>query len=77
MIVLLDTGVLGALAQPQPDREVHGWLVGLLRRGRTVFVPEVSDYELRREFLRARMVESIRSLDDLPLAGCGYPSALV
>lgn len=72
MIVLLDTGVLGKLAQPQPDREAHGWLVGLLHRGRTLFVPEVADYELRREFLRARLIESIRALDELPQAGCQY-----
>lgn len=72
MIVLLDTGVAGLLAHPAPKSEVESWLVGLIQRGRSVLLPEIVDYELRRELLRARLATSLHALNSLPDLGCGY-----
>lgn len=63
---MLDSGVAGQLARPDPHRAVHSWLVGLLTRGRTVCLPEVVDYELRRAFLLERLTASLQALDALP-----------
>lgn len=41
------------------------WLTGLLRQDVQVVIPEISDYELRRELLRAQKTESLNRLDQL------------
>ncbi len=46
-------------------RECKEWLETLLARGASVFVPEVADYELRRELLRIKSSRSIARLDEL------------
>jgi predicted nucleic acid-binding protein len=38
---------------------------GLLARGVRVLIPEIADYELRRELLRAEKIEGLRRLDAL------------
>lgn len=44
------------------------WLRQLARGGVRVFVPEIVDYEVRRELLRARKTTSIARLDALRIA---------
>jgi predicted nucleic acid-binding protein len=39
------------------------WAVSLLAAGHRLYVPEVIDYELRRELIRAGKVASVRELD--------------
>lgn len=70
-IILLDTGVAGELVRPAPSPELQTWLVGVISRGRRVLLPEIVDYELRRELLRA-LPERITTLDELPERGCEY-----
>jgi predicted nucleic acid-binding protein len=41
------------------------WLADLLRQDVQVVIPEISDYELRRELLRAEKTESLNRLDQL------------
>jgi predicted nucleic acid-binding protein len=41
------------------------WLKALLRRGERVAIPEISDYEVRRELLRAGLLRSLHRLDSL------------
>ncbi len=72
MIVVLDSGVAGALARAEPVPEFHTWLVGLISRGRTVCLPEIVDYELRRAFLLERLTASIQALDQLPEVECEF-----
>lgn len=65
-IVLLDTGPLGLLTHPRRDlrEEPTRWLTDLRRAGVRVAVPEVADYELRRELLRAgRNIERLEELE--------------
>ncbi len=46
-------------------RECKQWLETVLMRGLSVYVPEVADYELRRELLRIKSMKSIARLDEL------------
>lgn len=47
------------------NREVTEWLTRLLMRGARIVIPEIADYELRRELLRAGKTESVQRLDAL------------
>ena len=44
------------------------WLASLLSAGRRIIVPEITDYELRRELLRIGRRAAIRRLDALAQA---------
>ncbi|MGO8818379.1 MAG: type II toxin-antitoxin system VapC family toxin [Terriglobia bacterium] len=63
--IVLDTGPLGKISHPRPNREIVYWLEGLLRQGVTVYIPEIADYEVRRKLIRAGLHESMRRLDGL------------
>lgn len=45
--------------------ECNTWLRRVLRAGHSVFVPEICDYELRRELIRAEKHEGLKRLDGL------------
>lgn len=67
-VVLLDAGPLGLLANP--NRTGHtipcrAWLLAMLANNRRVIVPEITDYEVRRELLRANKAKSIVKLNVL------------
>ena len=54
-IVLLDAGPLGLVTNPQRSQQSTAcaqWLQGLIAGGVQVYVPEIADYEVRRELLR-------------------------
>ena len=74
MLVLLDSKPLGMItnptASPETD-ECNEWLEGLLSKGIAVVVPEIIDYELRRELIRLDRPKSIARLDSLA-AYIGY-----
>lgn len=70
-IVLLDTGPLGMLAHPRPTPEIVAWLRDLLQANVRVCLPEIADYELRRELLRGGKAKSIERLNALK-AGLDY-----
>ncbi len=64
--ILLDSGPLGLITNPRasPAAAACGsWLVGALGRGATVLVPEIADYEVRRELIRARRASGVARLD--------------
>lgn len=66
--VLLDTGPLSLATNPRysPEAEqVADWIQSLVSKGTRIVVPEIADYELRRELLRAEKLRGIRRLDDL------------
>ena len=67
-LVFLDTGPLGMVTNPRATEQTERcsrWLEGLLARGVRVLVPEIADYELRRELLRAEKIEGLQRLDAL------------
>jgi predicted nucleic acid-binding protein len=66
-IVLLDTGILGMLTYPRRNPQIRPWLAKIRQTGVNVRVPEIADYEIRRELLRKKWAEAIRRLDMLKL----------
>lgn len=71
MKLVLDTNVLSKLCHPTKHRDVAEWLGKLLAdesiEERIIYVPEIADYELRRELLRmvAKQQADQRSIDRL------------
>lgn len=64
--VFLDTGPLGLATNPKQSAEAlecREWLQSLVDRGIEVYVPEIADYELRRELIRAGKVNGLKRLD--------------
>ncbi|MEW6491216.1 MAG: nucleic acid-binding protein [Cyanobacteriota bacterium] len=71
-IVLLDSGPLGMVTTPKAKPPIYQecklWFNSLEPKGYTVVLPEIADYEVRRELLRAGKVAGIRRLDQLKAA---------
>jgi predicted nucleic acid-binding protein len=71
-IVMLDAGPLGMATNPKTSspicQECKLWLDTLPLKGYEVILPEIADYEVRRELLRAGKVAGIRRLDQLKAA---------
>lgn len=68
LIVVLDAGPLGMASNPNASPETDDcqrWLEGLLLNGARVCVPEIADYEIRRELLRAGKIKGLARLDAL------------
>lgn len=64
--MLLDTGPLGLVSHPKAatkNQKAARWLRSLLSDGVDVLIPELADYELRRELLRAGKTRSVAVLD--------------
>jgi hypothetical protein len=59
-IVLLDSGPLGMVTTPKAKspiyQECKRWFNSLEPKGYTVVLPEIADYEVRRELLRAFII---------------------
>lgn len=70
-VVLLDAGPLGMVSHPRPTSEIAAWLARLVVAGVTVLVPEIADYEVRRELLRAGRSKGVKRLDQLKVS-LGY-----
>jgi predicted nucleic acid-binding protein len=65
VIVLLDTGPLGILVHPRISQECQDWLEDILLKEYQVVLPEIADYELRRELLRLDNLARIKRLNRL------------
>ena len=68
LVVLLDSGPLGLASNPKASPEAtecRAWLTVLVLSRVTVAVPEICDYEVRRELLRSRKTEGVIRLDTL------------
>lgn len=65
MLLLLDTGILGKVTHPTADanKPVVAWFRAALGRNIEFRVPEICDYELRRELLLNGFARSIGLLD--------------
>ena len=67
-VFLLDAGVLGQASHPRRNPEFAQWFDRLLATETAVIIPEIADYEVRRELLRAERDVGIRRLDQLKAA---------
>ncbi len=65
--ILLDTGPLGQIARRRPDPSVVLWTRQLNAGGARLAIPDICDYELPREFVRARLMGSLQALDSLAI----------
>jgi predicted nucleic acid-binding protein len=68
VIVLLDAGPLGMITNPKSspeNEECKDWLANLVFKGVQVTIPEIADYEVRRELLRADKRGGLARLDAL------------
>lgn len=66
--VLLDAGPLGLITNPNrspQSRQCAEWVQLLLRTDTRVVIPEIADYEVRRELLRANKTKGLERLDSL------------
>ena len=63
--VILDAGPLGKIAHPRANADIEAWLEQLLASKVTVILPEIADYEVRRNFLLEGLTKSIDRLDQL------------
>ncbi len=67
-VIILDTGPLGLVTNPKLSAESNAcaqWLQTHVTAGNRVIIPEIADYEVRRELLRANKIKGIARLDDL------------
>lgn len=67
-IILLDTGPLGLVTNPKLSAQSIAcaqWLQTHIKSGNRAIIPEIADYEVRRELLRANKAKGIARLDDL------------
>lgn len=67
-VVFLDAGPIGLVTNPKLSSEstlCTRWLQTLITSNIRVIIPEIADYEVRRELLRANKVRGIARLDEL------------
>ena len=64
-IVILDAGPLGLISHPAPSLEIMAWFARLVVAGTMVCIPEIADFEVRRELLRAGKFKGLKRLDQL------------
>ena len=62
-VVVLDAGPLGMASHPRRQAEFQDWLTELGRLDITIVVPEIADYEVRRELIRAGRTVGLDLLD--------------
>ncbi len=63
--VVLDTGPLGMVTNPKWNKAALEWFKTMLASDCDVLIPEIADYELRRNMVLENMQESIKLLDQL------------
>jgi predicted nucleic acid-binding protein len=65
-LILLDTGPLGIISNPSQSQTVltcRNWAQQQQQQGHLIVIPEIADYEVRRELLRADKLSGIERLD--------------
>ncbi len=66
--IVLDAGPIGLVTNPRISPQgvaCNQWLQDHLKTGNRVIVPEIADYEVRRELLRAKKMKGLARLDSL------------
>lgn len=65
--IILDSGPLGMVTNPRAKSDTtkacNQWLDQMIQSGHTIAIPEIADYEVRRELLRTQNFKSIEQLD--------------
>lgn len=61
--IVLDSGLLGKIVYPRGNPDVEAWFERILSHDVNIVLPEISDYELRRELLHQSFTASIERLN--------------
>ncbi|MGI0480683.1 type II toxin-antitoxin system VapC family toxin [Geminocystis sp. CENA526] len=67
-VILLDSAPVGLITNPKANPlalQCQQWFLSCATKGYQMILPEIIDYEIRRELLRANKVSGIRKLDQL------------
>lgn len=67
-VIVLDSAPVGLISNPKGavlSLKCQEWFSNLFDRGYDVILPEIIDYEIRRELLRANKVSGIKKLNRL------------
>jgi predicted nucleic acid-binding protein len=76
-LLILDASVVGAITNPKQTnaivRDCQSWFRRSLARQSIFVLPEIADYEIRRELLRGKKINGIKKLDELKSAIYYYP----
>lgn len=62
---MLDSGPLGMLARSRPTPALKSWVRERLQNGSRLGIPEIADYEVRRELLLTHLQTSLNALNVL------------
>lgn len=65
-VIVLDAGPLGLLTNPNKTPQpvaCRTWLASLRTAGHRIAIPEIADYEVRRELLRIQSQTALSNLD--------------
>ena len=66
--IFLDSGVIGLITNPNLSEEgisCAKWLLSHINKGNQIIIPEIVDYEVRRELLRANKVRSYGEVGEM------------
>lgn len=67
-VIVLDTGPIGLITNPKLSAQgiaCNEWLQFHLQSGSRIILPEIADYEVRRELLRANKTKGLSRLEQL------------
>ncbi|MGL5132214.1 MAG: hypothetical protein ACRC78_06775, partial [Planktothrix sp.] len=67
-VILLDSAPVGLITNPKAMPlavQCQQWFLSFSQRGYQVILPEIIDYEIRRELLKANKLSGIRKLEEL------------
>ncbi len=66
--IVLDAGPIGIITNPNLSPQsvaCNQWLQSHVKLGNRIIIPEIADYEVRRELLRANKKKGVARLDSL------------
>jgi predicted nucleic acid-binding protein len=76
-LLVLDSSVVGAITNPKQTspiiRDCQIWFRRSLECQSIFVLPEIADYEIRRELLRGKKINGLKQLDELKSAIYYYP----
>ncbi len=67
-VIVLDTSPVGLISNPKLSTQgvaCNQWLQSHIKAGNRIIIPEIADYEVRRELLRANKKKGLARLDGL------------
>ncbi|MGB3293331.1 MAG: PIN domain-containing protein [Phormidesmis sp.] len=67
-VIVLDTSPIGLITNPKISPQgiaCNQWLQSHIKAGNRIIIPEIADYEARRELLRANKRKGLARLDGL------------